>query len=340
MNQMKKVSSFSKEISQEMLKHPNPSIWTLNLVGDSKIAQRYYCELHKKRPQALLGSTEFYLPYKLTDEGILCVKREDFKKLKILFRDKIVHDPAYVGQLLSLRQRRLELLKQNIDNEYTLIESNCLKDCNPLQTFSYLTDLACFYLEYNFPYLLFKELIVEKLKYSEDLYEHLRLRLLTPYESSYLTYYSALLRLAMQKLSNTKIDLHSFRRQFSSIGDRDLRNRSDSKLEEDVQRLIFMFEDKRSLHLELMKVHDVERNIRKEHTKVKKELLLKCSWTEEPLISDLISRLSDLLIASALENEQTSIWRGRTYAYLSYLIEILSLNPRTVSIEEIQSKIR
>jgi hypothetical protein len=87
-----------------------------------------------------------------------------------------------------------------------------------------------------------------------------------------------------------------------------------------------------------MQVSAVEHNIRAEHAKIKKELLLKCC-NQEVHVSDLVSRLSDMLKEAALENEQTSIWRGRVFAYLNCLIESLGINPRAVSVEEIQSKI-
>jgi len=317
---------------------PHASIWTLNLVGYSKIAQQYYCELHRKRPQALLGSTDFNLPYEMTDEGFLRVKREDFKKLAALVRERIINNPDYINQLISSRQKKLEVLKQNLSNEDRLLQAGCLKNCNPLQTFSYLTDFACFYIEYNFPFSLFKELIVEKLNYSEDAYENMRLRLLTPYESAYLTYYRAILKLALQKLSNTEINLRSFRQKFSAIGDRELRSRSDRELEEAIQRIISMFGSRVSLRYEIMKISAVEHNIRAEHAKIKNELLLRCC-NQGPQVTNLISNLSDMLIDAALENEQTSIWRGRVFAYLNCLIETLGMNPRTVSVEEIQSKI-
>jgi hypothetical protein len=317
---------------------PSASIWTLNLVGYSKIAQQYYCELHRKRPQALLCSTDFSLPYEMTDDGRLRVKREDFKKLEALVRDRIVHHPAYVSELISSRQKKLEVLRQNLFSENKLLESGCLKDCNPLQTFSYLTDFACFYIEYNFPHALFKKLIVEKLHYSVDAYEDLRLRLLTPYESAYLTHYKAVLELALQKLSNTEIDLHSFRQQISSIGDRELRSRSDTELEEAIQRIISMFGSKSSIQAEIAKMSTVEQNAKAEHAKIKKELLQR-SWEHGAHTRNLISRLSDMLIDAAVENEQTSIWRGRTFAYLSCLIKILGMNPHAVGVEEVQSKI-
>lgn len=316
----------------------NASIWTLNLVGYSKIAQQYYCELHRKRPQALLGSTDFNLPYEMTDEGFLCVRRADFKKLEGLVREKIVHDPAYVGQLISSRQVKLQVLKQNLCDENRLLESDCVKDCSPLQTFSHLTDFACFYIEYNFPFSLFKTLIVEQLNYSEDEYENLRLRLLTPYESAYLTYYCSILKLAMQKLSNIRIDLRLFRQNISSIGDRELRSRSDRELEETIQRIIFTYGSRLTLYCEMRKMSAVEQNIRAEHAEIKKELQLKC-WDQGTHMSDLVSRLADLLIDAAVENEQTSIWRGRTFAYLNSLIGALGMNPHTASVEEIQSKI-
>ena len=318
---------------------PHASIWTLNLVGYSKIAQQYYCELHRKRPQALLGSTDFNLPYEMTDEGFLRVKREDFKKLEAVVRERIVNNPSYVSQLTTSRHRRLEVLRQNLYIEDRLLQSGNLKSCNPLQTFSYLTDFACFYIEYNFPSSLFKELIVEKLNYSEDAYENLRLRLLTPCESAYLTHYKATLKLALQKLSNTEIDLRSFRQQISSIGDRELRSRSDRELEEAIQRIILMFGSRQQLRYEIMKMSAVERNIRAEHAKIKEELSMKCG-NQGAHVHDLVSGLSDMLIDAALENEQTSIWRGRVFAYLNYLIETLDMNPRTVSVEEIQSRVR
>jgi hypothetical protein len=274
----------------------------------------------------------------MTDDGRLRVKREDFKKLEALVRDRIVHHPAYVSQLISSRHKKLEVLRQNLYIENKLLESGGLKHCNPLQTFSYLTDFACFYIEYNFPHSLFKELIVEKLNYSEDAYEDLRLRLLTPYESAYLTYYKALLELALQKLSNAEIDLHSFRQQISAIGDRELRSRSDRELGEAVQRIIVMFGSKSSIQAEIAKMSTVEQNTRTDHTKIKKDLLLRC-WEHGAHTRDLISRLSDLLIDAAVENEQTSIWRGRTFAYLNCLIKTLGINPNTVSVEEVQSKI-
>ena len=249
-----------------------------------------------------------------------------------------VNDPAYVSQLISSRQGKLEVLRKKLDNENKLLASGCIEKCNPLQTFSHLTDFACFYIEYNFPFSLFKELIVEKLNYSEDAYENLRLCLLTPYDSAYLTYYRAILKLALQKLSNSEIDLRSFRQKFSAIGDRELRSRSDRELEESIQRIISMFGSRLSLRYEIMKVSAVEHSVREEHAKIKNELLLKCS-NQEAHVSDLVSRLSDMLIEAALENEQTSIWRGRVFAYLNCLIEALGMNSRTVSVEEIQSKI-
>lgn len=338
MNQGKKRHSLSQGELTITQTRPNASIWTLNLVGYSKIAQQYYCELHRKRPKALLGSTDFNLPYEMTDEGFLRVKREDFKKLEALVRERIVNNPAYVNQLISSRHRKLEILRKNLYNEDRLLQAGCLKNCNPLQTFSYLTDFACFYIEYNFPFSLFKELIVEKLNYSEDAYENLRLRLLTPCESAYLTHYIAILKLALQKLSNTEIDLRFFRQQISSIGDRELRSRSDRELEEIIQRIILMFGSRQSLRYEIMKMSAVEQNARAEHAKIKKELLMKCR-NQEAHVRDLVSGLSDMLIDAALENEQTSIWRGRVFAYLNCLIETLGMNPRTVSVEEIQSKI-
>jgi hypothetical protein len=338
MSQEKKVPNPSQKALAITQTRSRASVWTLNLVGYSKIAQQYYCELHRKRPQALLGSTDFNLPYEMTDEGFLRVKREDFKKLATLVRERIVNDPAYVSQLISARQRKLEVLRKNLENENKLLESGCIEKCNPLQTFSHLTDFACFYIEYNFPFSLFKELIVEKLNYSEDAYENLRLRLLTPYESAYLTYYRAILKLALQKLSNNEIDLRSFRQKFSAIGDRELRSRSDRELEESIQRIISMFKSRVSLRYEIMKMSAVEHNVRAEHAKIMQELLLKCC-NQEAHVSDLASRLSDMLIEAALENEQTSIWRGRVFAYLNCLIESLGMNPRTASVEEIQSKI-
>lgn len=338
MNQRKKVSSISQKALTITQTRPRASVWTLNLVGYSKIAQQYYCELHRKRPQALLGSTDFNLPYEMTAEGFLRVKREDFKKLATLVRERIVNDPAYVSQLISSRQGKLEVLRKKLDNENRLLASGCIEKCNPLQTFSHLTDFACFYIEYNFPFSLFKELIVEKLNYSEDAYENLRLCLLTPYDSAYLTYYRAILKLALQKLSNSEIDLRSFRQKFSAIGDRELRSRSDRELEESIQRIISMFGSRLSLRYEIMKVSAVEHSVREEHAKIKNELLLKCS-NQEAHVSDLVSRLSDMLIEAALENEQTSIWRGRVFAYLNCLIEALGMNSREVSVEEIQSKI-
>jgi hypothetical protein len=339
MNQRKKAPSRPQRALTITQTRPRASVWTLNLVGYSKIAQQYYCELHRKRPQALLGSTDFNLPYEMADEGFLRVKREDFKKLEALVRDRIVHDPAYVSQLISSRHEKIEALRKNLYNENRLLESGCIENCNPLQTFSHLTDLACFYIEYNFPFSLFKGLIVEKLNYSEDAYENLRLRLLTPYESAYLTYYRAILKLALQKLSNTEIALRSFRQKFSAIGDRELRNRSDRELEEAIQRILSMFGSRVSLRYEIMKMSAVEHNVRAEHAKIKKELLLKCC-NQEVHVSDLVSRLSDMLIEAALENEQTCIWRGRVFAYLNCLIESLGMNPRTVSVEEIQSRVR
>ncbi len=315
----------------------DPSIWTLNLVGYSKIAQQYYCELHSKRPQTLLGTTDFTLPYELTDEGMLRVKKEDFKKLETLAKDRIINNPAYVDQLISSRQKNLEILRQNLFNEDRLLQSGCLKNCNPMQIFSHLTDFACFYLEYNFPSSLFKELIVGKLNYSEDAYENLRLRLLTPCESAYLTYYKAILKLALQTLSNTEIDLRSFRQQFSSIGDRELKSRSDRELEEIIQRVSFMFGNRLSLRCEIMKISAVEDNVRAEHAEIKKKLLMQCA-NHGAHVSDLVSRLADMLIDAALENEQTSIWRGRVFAYLSSLIESLGMNPHTASVEEIQAR--
>jgi hypothetical protein len=338
MKQGKKRHSLSQGALTITQTRPQASIWTLNLVGYSKIAQQYYCELHRKRPQALLGSMDFNLPYEMTDEGFLRVKREDFKKLEALVRDRVVNDPAYVSQLISSRQGKLEVLRKNLYNEDRLLESGCIENCNPLQTFSYLTDFACFYIEYNFPFSLFKEVIIKKLNYSEDAYENLRLRLLTPYESAYLTYYRAILKFALQKLSNTEINLRSFRQQFSSIGDRELRSRSDKELEEAIQRIISMFRSRLSLRYEIMKMSAVEHNVRAEHAKIKKELLLRCC-NQGAHVSDLVSRLSDMLIDAALENEQTSIWRGRVFAYLNCLIETLGMNPHTVSVEEIQSKI-
>jgi len=338
MNQRKKVSSISQKALTITQTRPRASVWTLNLVGYSKIAQQYYCELHRKRPQALLGSTDFNLPYEMTAEGFLRVKREDFKKLATLVRERIVNDPAYVSQLISSRREKLEVLRKKLDNENRLLASGCIEKCNPLQTFSHLTDFACFYIEYNFPFSLFKELIVEKLNYSEDAYENLRLCLLTPYDSAYLTYYRAILKLALQKLSNSEIDLRSFRQKFSAIGDRELRSRSDRELEESIQRIISMFGSRLSLRYEIMKVSAVEHSVREEHAKIKNELLLKCS-NQEAHVSDPVSRLSDMLIEAALENEQTSIWRGRVFAYLNCLIEALGMNSRKVSVEEIQSKI-
>jgi hypothetical protein len=338
MNQRKKAYSPSQRALTITQARSHASVWTLNLVGYSKIAQQYYCELHRKRPQALLGKTDFNLPYEMTADGFLRVKREDFKKLAALVRERIIHDPAYVGQLVSSRQGKLEILRRNLDSENKLLESGCVEKCNPLQTFSYLTDFACFYIEYNFPFSLFKELIIEKLGYSEDAYENLRLRLLTPYESAYLTYYRAILKLALQKLSNTEVDLCSFRQKFSAIGDRELRSRSDRELEEAIQRIISMFGSRVSLRYEIMKISAVEHNIRAEHAKIKNELLLRCC-NQAPQVSNLVSSLSDMLIDAALENEQTSIWRGRVFAYLNCLIEALGMNPRTVSVEEIQSKI-
>ena len=317
---------------------PRTSVWTLNLVGYSKIAQQYYCELHRKRPQALLGSTDFNLPYEMTAEGFLRVKREYFKKLEALVRDRIVQNPAYVSQLISSRQGKLEVLRKNLYSEDKLLESGDLKNCNPLQIFSSLTDFACFYIEYNFPFSLFKELIVEKLGYSEDAYENLRLRLLTPYESAYLAYYRAILKLALQKLSNNEIDLRSFRQKFSAIGDRELRSRSDRELEDAIQRIISMFRSRVTLRYEIMKMSAVEHNVRAEHAKIKNELLLRCC-NHAPQVTNLVSSLSDMLIDAALENEQTCIWRGRVFAYLNCLIEKLGTNPRTVSVEDIQSKI-
>jgi hypothetical protein len=338
MNQRKKRHSLSQEALTITQTCPPASIWTLNLVGYSKIAQQYYCELHRKRPQALLGSTDFNLPYEMTNEGFLRVKREDFKKLAALVRERIVQDPAYVNQLISSRHRKLEILKQNLSTEDKLLQSGRLKNCNPLQTFSYLTDFACFYIEYNFPFSLFKELIVEKLNYSEDAYENLRLCLLTPCESAYLTYYGAILKLALQKLSNTEIDLRFFRQQISSIGDRELRSRSDRELEGTIQRIIDMFGSRLPLRCEIMKMSAVEQNARVVHAEIKEELLMKCR-NQEAHVRDLVSGLSDMLIDAALENEQTSIWRGRVFAYLNCLIENLGMNRHTVSVEEIQSKI-
>jgi hypothetical protein len=274
----------------------------------------------------------------MTDEGFLRVKREDFKRLEALVRDRIINDPSYVNQLISSRQAKLEVLRKNLYNEDELLESGDLKNCNPLQTFSYLTDFACFYIEYNFPFSLFKELIVEKLNYSEEAYENLRLRLLTPCESAYLTHYRAILKLALQKLSSTEIDLRFFRQQISSIGDRELRSRSDRELEEVIQRIILMFGSRQSLRYEIMKMSAVEHNVRAEHAKIKNELLLRCC-NQGTQVSNLVSSLSDMLIDAALENEQTSIWRGRVFAYLNCLIENLGMNPHTVSVEEIQSKI-
>jgi hypothetical protein len=338
MTQRKKRRSRSQEAFTITQTRPDASIWTLNLVGYSKIAQQYYCELHRKRPQALLGDTDFNLPYEMTTEGFLRVKREYFKKLEALVRERIINDPAYVSQLISSRQVKREVLRKNLYNENRLLESGCVEKCNPLQTFSYLTDFACFYIEYNFPFSLFKELIVEKLNYSEDEYENLRLCLLTPYESAYLTYYRAILKLALQKLSNNEIDLRTFRQKFSAIGDRELRSRSDRELEETIQRIISMFGGRLALRYEIMKLSAVEHNVRAEHARIKNELLLRCC-NQGPQVTNLVSSLSDMLIDAALENEQTSIWRGRVFAYLSRLIESLGMNPRTVSVEEIQSKI-
>ena len=338
MTQRKKApSSAQREVTITQAR-PRASVWTLNLVGYSKIAQQYYCELHRKRPQALLGSTDFNLPYEITDEGFLRVKREDFKKLAALVRDRIINGPAYVSQLISSRREKLEVLRKNLENENKLLESRCIKKCNPLQTFSHLTDFACFYIEYNFPFSLFKELIVKKLGYSEDAYENMRLCLLTPYESAYLTYYRAILKLALQKLSNSEIDLRSFRQKYSAIGDRELRSRSDKELEDAVQRVISMFGSRLSLRYEIMKVSAVEHSVKEEHAKIKNELLLRCG-NQEAHVSGLVSRLSDMLMEAALENEQTSIWRGRVFAYLNRLIETLGMNPRSVTVKEIQTEI-
>lgn len=274
----------------------------------------------------------------MTDEGFLSVEREDFRKLESLVRDRVVNSPTYVSQLISSRQEKIGVLRKNLHEERRLLQSGCLKDCNPLQTFAYLTDLACFYLEYNFPSSLFKELLIEKLKYSEDAYEDLRLRLLTPCDSAYLTYYRAVLKLALQKLSNVEIDLHYFRQEFACIGDRELRSRSERELEEAIERIVCTFGSRLSLHHELMKMAAVQEPVRAEHARIKRELFSRCQ-SQGSHITDVVSRLSDMLIDAALENEQTSIWRGRVFVYLNDIIGSLDMNPRTVSVEDIQSKI-
>jgi hypothetical protein len=338
MGQKKKRLISSQRTLTVTQTQPQSSIWTLNLVGYSKIAQQYYCELHRKRPQALLGSTDFCLPYEMANDGFLRVKREYFKKLEALVKERILRDPSYVNQLISSRQKKLDVLRRALSNEGMLLESGHLKNCSPLQTFSHLTDFACLYLEYNFPSSLFKELVVEKLKFSEDAYQDLRLRLLTPCESAYLTYYGAVLKLAQQKLRNSEIDLRVFRQQFASIGDRELKSRSDRELEDTIERICLMFGTQLSLRYEIMEIAAIEKKVRTEHAKIKQELLAKC-WQQGTHVRNLVSSLSDMLIDAALENEQTSIWRGRVFAYLNCLIESLGLNSHTVSVEEIQSQI-
>lgn len=317
----------------------NSQIWKLNLAGYSKIAQQYYCELHRKRPQALLGVTNFVLPYEINEQCQLCVKREYFKRLASLVRERVIKDPEYVNQLIASRRNRLEILKQNLSMETVKLCSGDISSCKPLQTFSYLTDFACFYIEYNFPYSLFKELLVNQLGYSEEEYESIRLRLLTPYESAYLTYYRAILEFALKKLSNVEVDLWSFNYQYSCIGIRDLKSRSDAELENAIQRIIFMFESRSQIRYEIMRVRAVEQKAKAEHAKIKQELLLKCQNQGNNVDGNLVIRLVDMLIEAALENEQTSIWRGRVFAYLKCLIEKVEVNPCTVSIEELQSQI-
>ncbi len=338
MEQEKKGIHTAKRTATIAQTQPHSPIWRLNLVGYSKIAQDYYCELHRKRPQALLDSTDFALPYEMTKEGFLQVRKEDFKKLEAVVKERIVNNPSYVNHLISSRRRKLEVLRKSLSNENKLIESERLENCNPLQIFSQLTDFACLYLEYNFPSALFKELIVEKLKYSEDAYQNLRLRLLTPCESAYLTYYKAILQLAQQELSNSEIDLRSFKQQISCIGDRELRSRSERELQDAIERIRCMFGSRLSLHSEIVRMSAVEDNVRAEHAKIKEELLAKC-WNQGANARDLVGSLCEMLIDAALENEQTSIWRGRVFAYLNCLIESLALNSHSVSVEEIQSKI-
>lgn len=338
MDEARKKSYNTKGNLTTAKKPQDPSIWTLNLIGYSKIAQQYYCELHSKRPQALLGPTDFSLPYELTEEGILKVKREHFKRLEELVKEKILHDPSYVNKLIISRRKKLAVLQKTLQKEDTLLESGSIENCNPLQTFSSLTDYACYYLEYNFPNILFKQLLVEKLGYSEDAYENLRMRLLTPSESAYFTYYKAVLEYALQKLNHGNIDLRNFKKRFSCIGDRELKIRSDKELTEAIERTALMFGNGLLIRHEIAKITSIENNIRKEHAKIKEELLQK-SRNKETQVSHLISSLTDMLIEAALENEQTSIWRGRVFAYLTCLIKSLNMEPHKVSIEELQSKI-
>ncbi len=334
----KEIHTAKRAATATQTQAPNP-IWRLNLVGYSKIAQEYYCELHRKRPQALLmGSTDFTLPYEMTAEGYLQVRKEEFKKLETLVKEQIINDTSYVNKLISSRHKKIEILGKNLSTEDKILESGHLKNCNPLQTFSQLTDAACFYLEYNFPAALFKELIVEKLGYSEDAYQNIRLRLLTPCESAYLTYYKTILQLAQQKLSSNEIDLRTFKQQTSCIGDRELRSRSRRELEEAIERISRVFGNRLALRCEIMRTSAVKDNAKAEHAKIRQELLAKC-WGHGTNVRNLVGSLCDMLIDAALENEQTSIWRGRVFAYLNCLIEALNLNSHSVSAEEIQSQI-
>jgi hypothetical protein len=342
MDQKKNTQTLAQTTTVAMTqKQPQALIWTLNLAGYSKIATQYYCELHSKRPQALLGQTDFRLPYEMSPEGILSVRKEVFRDLEALVQKRIIENPTYVDHIISSRGRKLELVKKNLAKQNKLLESGKFTDCDPLKTFEHLTGFACYYLEHNFPTSLFKNLAVEKLKYSEEDFENFRLQLLTPCESAYLTHYKATLELALQKKTKTEVDFHTYRMQYSSICDRELRWRSDEELNKAIQRIARVFGSTSSLHSEIKATSTVESRVRTEHAKIKQELRSRC-WREgmRQIETHLVEKLADLLMEAALENEQTSIWRGRTFAYLSYLIKELDMNPHTASIREIQANLR
>ena len=322
--------------------YEDQDIWMFDLSGYSKITKQYYCGIHERRAKNLLGDDNFKLNFKLSPDGKLLVSKKDFEKLSTLFEEKIIKNPNHIRNVINRRRNKLQLLKNSLISDEYFLKKRKYKKCNPLKVFVNLIDFASFYLEFNFPQRIFRNLLIEKLHYTEDDYNDLFFILTIPTPSSYSEYYKGLLDMSLSILEGREFSLSRFKEKHAFIGARDFSDiefKTNEEIFRQVNYLLSHFKYPSSIRDEMRRIFSIQKEIKGTQERVIGKLREK-SKILGSYYENLIVNLADLLMESIRENEEICYWRGRAFAYFKKLLQVLKMDLYETSIEELNFSVR